>query len=80
MAWLDYCSLLQRQYAAASGIRGRCAMQGLPDRLGDWVLSIIERLVPSAVGFEDYSSLIGYLVILGLALIVVWSITGLVRR
>jgi hypothetical protein len=55
-------------------------MQGLPDRLGDWALSIIERLVPSAVGFEDYSSLIGYLVILGLALIVVWSITGLVRR
>ena len=50
-------------------------MQGLPDRLGDWALSIIERLVPSAVGFEDYSSLIGYLVILGLALIVVWLST-----
>ena len=55
-------------------------MQGFPDRLGDGVLSIIELLVPPAVGFEDYSSLIGYLVILGLALIVVCSITGLVRR
>ena len=42
----------RRQYAAASRIRGECAMQGLPDRLGDWILSIIERLVPSAVGFE----------------------------
>ena len=55
-------------------------MQGLPDRMGDWVLSIIELLVPAAVGFEDYSSLIGYLVILGLALVVVWSITSLVRN
>ena len=55
-------------------------MQGLADRLGDGVVRIIELLIPSAAGLDDYTGLIGQLVILGLVLIVVWSISGLVGR
>jgi hypothetical protein len=55
-------------------------MQDLADRLGEGVLKFIEQLVPSADRLEDHKVLIGRCLIVALALIVVWSISGLVRK
>jgi hypothetical protein len=55
-------------------------MQDLADRLGEGVLKIIEQLVPAADRFEDHRLLIGRCLIVALALIVVWSVSGLVRK
>jgi hypothetical protein len=43
-------------------------------------LSIIEQLVPAAADFEDHSGLIGRCVMVGFALLVVWSLSGIARR
>jgi hypothetical protein len=59
--------------------RGR-SMQTMADRLGDGVLNIIEQVIPSAAHFEDYSVLIGQCLLVAFALMVVWSVSGLVRR
>jgi hypothetical protein len=55
-------------------------MQDLADRLGEAVLKIIEQLVPSADRFEDHRLLIGRCLMVALALIVVWSVSGIVRK
>jgi hypothetical protein len=55
-------------------------MQDLAERLGEGVLKILEQLVPSADRFEDHRLLIGRCLIVTLALIVVWSVSGLVRK
>jgi hypothetical protein len=52
----------------------------MADRLGQGVLSIVEQLIPWAAQFEDHSELIGRCLIVAFALIVIWSVWGLVRR
>jgi hypothetical protein len=55
-------------------------MDAMADRLGEEVLNLVERLVPSAAQFQEHSLLIGRCLIVALALIVIWSVSGLVRR
>lgn len=55
-------------------------MQDMAERLGDGILDIIEQIVPSAAVLEDHSVLIGWCLIVGVALIVIWSLSGIVRR
>ena len=55
-------------------------MQDLAERLGEGVLKILEQLVPSAARFENHRLFIGRCLIVALALIVVWSVSGLVRK
>jgi hypothetical protein len=52
----------------------------MADRLGEGVLSIVEQLIPWAARFEDHSELIGWCLIVAFALIVIRSVSGLVRR
>jgi hypothetical protein len=52
----------------------------MADRLGQGVLNIVEQLIPWAAQFEDHSELIGRCLIVAFALIVIWSVSGLVRR
>ena len=55
-------------------------MQGLVDRLGSGVLSLVEQIVPSADLLEDHSLLIGWCLIVGFALVVMLSLSGIARR
>ena len=55
-------------------------MESFADRLGEGLLRIIEQVVPSAAQFQEHSLLIGRCLIVALALIVIWSVSGLVRR
>ena len=55
-------------------------MRGLADRLGEGVLTLIEQVIPAAAYLEDYSALIGGGLIVGFALIVVLSLSGIARR
>jgi hypothetical protein len=55
-------------------------MDAMAERLGAGVLNIIEQLVPSAAQFEDHRVLIGWGLIVALGLMIVWSVSGLVRR
>jgi hypothetical protein len=55
-------------------------MPGMAERLGDEVLSLIEQIVPAAAELEDHRVLIGWCLIIGLALIVSWSLSGIARR
>ena len=59
---------------------GRRNMQGLTDRLGEGVLNIIAQIVPWAAELEDHSVLIGRCVIAGFTLVVIWSLSGIVRK
>ena len=55
-------------------------MQSVADRLGEGVLRIIEQLIPSAARFEEDSVLIGGCLIVASSLIVVWCVSGLIRK
>jgi hypothetical protein len=55
-------------------------MNAMADRLGAGVLNIIEQVVPAVGQFEHHSVLIGWCLIVALGLMIVWSISGLVRR
>ena len=55
-------------------------MRGLADRLGEGVLNLIEQVIPAAAYLEDYSALVGGSLIIGFALIVVLSLSGIARR
>jgi hypothetical protein len=55
-------------------------MDAMADRLGEEVLNLVEQLAPSAAQFQEHSLLIGRCLIVALALIVIWSVSGLVRR
>ena len=55
-------------------------MRGLADRLGEGVLSLIEQVIPAAAYLEDYSALVGGALVIGLAVIVILSLTGIARR
>jgi hypothetical protein len=61
-------------------LEGESSMPTMANRLGDGVLNIIEQLVPSAALFEDHSVVIGQCLLVAFALMVVWSVSGLVRR
>jgi hypothetical protein len=55
-------------------------MNAMADRLGAGFLNIIEQVVPAVDQFEHHSVLIGWCLIVVLGLLIVWSISGLVRR
>ena len=55
-------------------------MQGLADRLGEGVLTLIEQVIPAASYLEDYSALIGGGLVIGFALIVILTMSGIARR
>jgi len=55
-------------------------MPTMANRLGDGVLNLIEQLIPSVALFEDHSVVIGQCLLVAFALMVVWSVSGLVRK
>ena len=60
--------------------KAECFVRGLADRLGEGVLSLIEQVIPAAAYLEDYSALVGGALVIGLALIVILSLSGIARR
>jgi hypothetical protein len=55
-------------------------VQGLADRLGQGVLTLIEQVIPAVSYLDDYSALVGGGLIIGFALIVILSLSGIARR
>jgi hypothetical protein len=55
-------------------------VRGFADRLGEGVLTLIEQVIPAAAYLEDYSALVGAGLVIGFALIVILSLTGIARR